>query len=105
GCAVGTAAAIAVLGRQVMGVNAHGNGETAAYIALVLIGAPVWALSWWQAQRRLTDDERRSLPRRGYLYLAILGGVLGVLVFGSEGLYRLLNAVLAGSFPIATLHD
>jgi len=65
----------------------------------------VWALSWWQAQRRLTDDERRSLPRRGYLYLAILGGVLGVLVFGSAALYRLLNAVLAGSFPIATWHD
>ena len=103
--AIGTAGAIGVFGSQLMGLNTHGNGETAAYIALVLIGAPVWALSWWQAQRRLTDDERRSLPRRGYLYLAILGGVLGVLVFGSAGLYRLLNAVLAGSFPIATWHD
>jgi len=103
--AIGTAGAIGVFGSQLMGLNTHGNGETAAYIALVLIGAPVWALSWWQAQRRLTDDERRSLPRRGYLYLAILGGVLGVLVFGSAALYRLLNAVLAGSFPIATWHD
>src|SRR5207248_4247229 len=103
--AIGTAGTIGVLGSQLMGLNTHGNGETAAYIALVLIGAPVWALSWWQAQRRLTDDERRSLPRRGYLYLAILGGVLGVLVFGSAALYRLLNAVLAGSFPIATWHD
>ena len=103
--AIGTAGAIGVFGSQLMGLNTHGNGETAAYNALVLIGAPVWALSWWQAQRRLTDDERRSLPRRGYLYLAILGGVLGVLVFGSAGLYRLLNAVLAGSFPIATWHD
>ena len=103
--AIGTAGTIGVLGSQLMGLNTHGNGETAAYIALVLIGAPAWALSWWQAQRRLTDDERRSLPRRGYLYLAILGGVLGVLVFGSAALYRLLNAVLAGSFPIATWHD
>src|SRR5438477_391813 len=103
--AIGTAGAIGVFGSQLMGLNTHGNGETAAYIALVLIGAPAWALSWWQAQRRLTDDERRSLPRRGYLYLAILGGVLGVLVFGSAALYRLLNAVLAGSFPIATWHD
>src|SRR5205823_6311855 len=103
--AIGTAGAIGVFGSQLMGLNTHGNGETAAYIALVLIGAPVWALSWWQAQRRLTDDERRSLPRRGYLYLAILGGVLGVLVFGSAGLYRLLNAALAGDFPFDTWHD
>ena len=37
--------------------------------------------------------------------LAILGGVLGVLVFGSAALYRLLNAVLARDFPISTWHD
>ena len=103
--AIGAAGAIGVLGSQVMGVNTHGHGETATYIALVLIGAPAWALAWWPAQRRLTDDERRSLPRRAYLYLAILGGVLGVLVFGSAALYRLLNAALAGDFPLATWHD
>src|SRR5207245_10198706 len=57
------------------------------------------------AQGWLTDDEPRWLPRRGYLYLAILGGVLGMLVFGSAGLYRLLNAALAGDFPISTWHD
>jgi len=103
--AIGAAGAIGVIGSQVMGMNTHGNGETAAYIALVLVGGPAWALAWWPAQRRLTDDERRSLPRRGYLYLAILGGILGVLVFGSAALYRLLNAVLAGDFPLATWHD
>jgi uncharacterized protein DUF5671 len=103
--AIGAAGAIGVLGSQLMGVNRHGNGETAAYIALVLVGAPAWALAWWPAQRRLTDAERRSLPRRGYLYLAILGGVLGVLVFGSAALYRLLNAALAGDFPVSTWHD
>ena len=103
--AIGAAGAIGVFGSQVMGLNTHGNGETAAYIALVLVGAPAWALAWWPAQRRLTDDERRSLPRRGYLYLAILGGVLGVLVFGSAALYRLLNAALAGDFSIAAWHD
>jgi len=103
--AIGAAGAIGVFGSQVIGVNTHRNGETAAYIALVLVGAPAWALAWWPAQRRLTDEERRSLPRRGYLYLAILGGVLGVLVFGSAALYRLLNAALAGDFPISTWHD
>jgi hypothetical protein len=103
--AIGAAGAIGVFGSQLMGLNTHGNGETAAYIALVLVGAPAWALAWWPAQRRLTDDERRSLPRRAYLYLAILGGVIGVLVFGSAALYRLLNAALAGDFPLLTWHD
>jgi hypothetical protein len=103
--AIGTAGAIGVLGSHLLRMNTHGNGETAAYIALVLIGAPAWAFSWWQARRRLSDDERRSLPRRGYLYLAILGGVLGVLVFGSAALYRLLNGALAGDFPVSTWHD
>src|SRR5205085_1489715 len=67
--AIGTAGAIGVFGSQLMGLNTHGNGETAAYIALVLIGAPVWALSWWQAQRRLTDDERRSLAQHSVTVL------------------------------------
>ena len=103
--AIGVAGAIGVFGSQLLGMNTHGNGETAGYVSLVLIGLPAWAFSWWQAQRRLSDDDRRSLPRRGYLYLAILGGVLGLLVFGSVALYRLLNATLAGSFPLATWHD
>jgi hypothetical protein len=103
--AIGAAGAIGVLGSQFMGMNTHSNGETAIYLALVIVGAPAWALAWWPAQRRLTDDERRSLPRRAYLYLAILGGVIGVLVFGSAALYRLLNAVLAGDFPLSTWHD
>ena len=103
--AIGTAGAIGVFGSQLLGMNTHGNGETAAYVSLVLVGLPAWAFSWAQAQRRLSDDERRSLPRRGYLYLAILGGVLGLLVFGSAALYRLFNAALAGSFPLATWHD
>ena len=103
--AIGTAGAIGVFGSELMGLNTHGNGETAVYIALVIVGAPAWALAWWPAQRRLTDDERRSLPRRAYLYLAILGGVLGMLVFGSAALYRLLNAALAGDFSIAAWHD
>ena len=73
--------------------------------ALVILGTPAWAFSWWQARRRLDDDERRSLPRRGYLYLAVFGGVVGLLVFVSAILYRLLNAVLAGAFPLSMWHD
>jgi hypothetical protein len=103
---IGLAGMVGVIGSQVMRINTHPNSETATYVSIVLLGAPAWALSWWQARRRLDDDERRSAPRRGYLYLAILAGVLGSLVFGSALLYRLLNAAFAGSlFTLATWHD
>jgi hypothetical protein len=103
---VGLAGMVGVFGSQAMRINTHPNSEYATYVSIVLLGAPAWALSWWQARRRLDDDERRSAPRRGYLYLAILAGVLGSLVFGSALLYRLLNAAFAGSlFSIATWHD
>jgi hypothetical protein len=103
--AFGAAGAIGVLGSQAMGINTHSNSETATYISLVIAGVPAWAFHFLLAQRQLDDAERRSIQRRGYLYLAILGGALGVLVFGSAMLYRLFNATLAASFPLATWHD
>ena len=103
--AIGAAGAIGVIGSQVIGMNTHSNSETATYISLVLVGLPAWAFHWRQAQLRLDDDERRSLQRRGYLYLVVLGGVLGALVFGSAALYRVLNATLALNFTTAAWHD
>lgn len=103
--AIGTAGTVGVLGSQVMGLNTHERAETATYISLVLVGAAAFASHWRTALRRLDDDERRSLPRRAYLYLAVLGGVLGLLVFGSAALYRLLNAALGLSFGLDTWHD
>jgi len=105
GVAVGAAGTIGVLGSQIMGMNTHAHDETATYISLVLVGGAAWAFHWRTALARLDDDERRSLPRRGYLYLSILGGVLGLLVFGSAALYQLLNGVLAFSFPLSRWHD
>jgi hypothetical protein len=103
--AFGAAGAIGVLGSQVMGMNTHSHEETARYVALVLVGGAAWAFHWRTARARLDDDERRSLPRRGYLYLSILGGVLGLLVFGSAALYQILTGVLGLSFTLATWHD
>ncbi len=103
--AIGAAGTIGVIGSQVLGMNTHQHGETATYVALVFVGGAAWAFHWRTALARLDDDERRSLPRRAYLYLAILGGVLGLLVFGSAALYRLLNAALAFSFTLETWHD
>jgi hypothetical protein len=88
-----------------MGMNTHTHEETATYLSLVLVGGAAWAFHWRTARARLDDDERRSLQRRGYLYLSILGGVLGLLVFGSAALYKILTGVLAFSFTLATWHD
>jgi hypothetical protein len=103
--AIGAAGAIGVFGSKLMGVDTHSNLETATYASLVLVGGAAWAFHWRTARARLDDDERRSQPRRLYLYAAVLGGVLGLLVFGSAALYRLLNAALALSFPLWTWHD
>jgi hypothetical protein len=103
--AIGAAGTIGVIGSQIIGMNTHPKAETATYVSLVLVGLPAWGFHWRQAQLRLDDDERRSVQRRGYLYLVVLGGVLGSLVFGSAALYRLLNATLAFSFTTAAWHD
>ena len=103
--AVGAAGTIGVIGSQLMGMNTHPHDETATYISLTIVGGAAWAFHWRTARARLDDEERRSLQRRAYLYLAILGGVLGLLVFGSAALYRLLNATLALSFTSETWHD
>ena len=103
--AVGAAGLLGVVGSQVLDLNTHDHGETSAYIALIVVGGAAWAFHWRIARARLDEDERRSLPRRLYLYLAVLGGVLGLLVFGSAALYRVLNAALALSFVKETWHD
>ncbi len=103
--AIGAAGAIGVFGSQLMGMNTHSNEETARYVAFMLVGGAAWAFHWRTARTRLNEDERRSLQRRGYLYLSILGGVLGLLVFGSAALYTILTGVLGFSFTLATWHD
>jgi uncharacterized protein DUF5671 len=103
--AIGAAGTVGVFGSQLMGMNTHQNAETATYLSLVLVGLPAWGFHWWQAQGRLDEVERRAPQRRAYLYLAVLGGAIGLLVFGSAALYRLLNAALAVDFPLSTWHD
>jgi len=103
--AFGVAGVAGVAGSALFGLNEHSHEQTAVYGALVLVGGAAWAFQWRTARARLDDDERRSLPRRLYLYLAVLGGVLGLLVFGSAALYRVLNGALALSFARDTWHD
>ncbi len=103
--AIGAAGAIGAVGSGWLGLMNHEPSETATWIALVLVGGPAWAFHWRAQQRRLDDDERRSLQRRVYLYLAILGSVAAVLVFGSALLFNLLKGLLAFHFDLALWHD
>ena len=103
--AIGAAGAIGAVGSGLLRLMDHDPRETATWIALVLVGGPAWAFHWRAQQLRLDDDERRSLQRRVYLYLAILGSVAAVLVFGSALLFNLLKGVLAFSFDLALWHD
>jgi hypothetical protein len=103
--AIGAAGAIGAVGSGLLRLMDHNARETATWIALVLVGGPAWAFHWGAQQRRLDDDERRSLQRRVYLYLAILGSVGAVLVFGSALLFNVLKALLAFSFDLDIVHD
>ncbi|MGH2490557.1 MAG: DUF5671 domain-containing protein [Candidatus Limnocylindria bacterium] len=103
--AIGAAGAIGAVGSGWLRLMDHDARETATWIALVLVGGPAWAFHWRTSQRRLDDDERRSLQRRVYLYLAILGSVAAVLVFGSATLFNLLKGLLAFRFDLALVHD
>jgi hypothetical protein len=103
--AIGAAGAIGAVGSGLLALMDHDARETATFIALVLVGAPAWAFHWRAQQRRLDDVERRSLQRRVYLYLVVLGSVAAVLVFGSAFLFNLLKALLAFSFDLEVVHD
>lgn len=103
--AIGAAGAIGAIGSGLLRLMDHDPRETATWISLVLVGGPAWAFHWRAQQLRLDDDERRSLQRRVYLYLAVLGSVAAVLVFGSALLFNLLKGVLAFSFDLALWHD
>jgi hypothetical protein len=71
-------------------------------LTLLLIGLPLWLLSWrpMQAEAFARDDSgdhaRRSLTRRIYLYLALFAGVIGGMVTAVGLLNTLLSALFAG---------
>lgn len=111
--AIGTAGVIGVVGSYAMGYYTHESFETAAYISLVAVGLPFWAFHWSRVERHVWStidreralDERRAGGRRGYLYLALLGGGLTVLIAGAATLYQTLNGMLGQDFGTRRVHD
>jgi hypothetical protein len=77
----------------------------AAAISTLVIGLPLWLLTWRPMQAEaMTQGEtgeraRRSTIRRTYLYLALFAGVIGGMVSAVALVYQLVNALLSGEPP------
>ena len=68
-----------------------GSGIAVNGVALLLVGTPIWAYSWWIIQTSLADpEEMGSTLRLGILYLLALGGVITVITAA----FMVMNAVL-----------
>jgi hypothetical protein len=77
----------------------------AAGLAALWVGLPVWILSWRPMQAEASqegeagDHARRALVRRGYLFLVLFTGVIGVMVSGGALLYELFQAIFGNPVP------
>jgi hypothetical protein len=82
--------------------GAQSLGQLTAALALLLVGLPLWLLSWIPMQAEALaegeagDHSRRSLTRRIYLYLAVFAGVIG----GMVAAVALVNLLLRALFGV-----
>ncbi len=73
-------------------------------LALLLVGAPVWAAAWLTVQRSLDEtEERASLLRLGILYSLSLAGVTTVLSAGGIVVRLLLRLLLGEQMTLAAV--
>lgn len=75
--------------------------QLSLYVTLLLVGLIAWVWYWRQIQQQLNADnsgeERASLVRRIYLYLATSASVIAVVVAVGALLYETLRSVLGTS--------
>ncbi|MGE5073837.1 MAG: DUF5671 domain-containing protein, partial [Anaerolineae bacterium] len=87
------------------------RSQLATGISLVVAWLPLWVATWrpLQAQAFAADDTgdhaRRSIVRRGYLYLALFAGVVGGMASAVALIYQLLNSALGGGADSNFLAD
>lgn len=78
------------------------RSRLAAAISTVVVGLPLWLLTWRPMQAEALvegdagDHARRSTIRRVYLYLALFAGVIGGMASAVGLVYQLVNALLSG---------
>jgi len=87
------------------------RGQLAASLATLIVGLPLWQLTWRPLQVEALDDTdagdhaRRSTIRRAYLYLALFAGVIGGMASAVGLVYQLVNALLSGNPPAGFLSE
>ncbi len=78
----------------------------AGALSTLAVGLPLWLMTWRPMQAdalgegALHEHARRSIIRRGYLYLALFAGVIGGMVFAVILVFTLINSVLGGADSI-----
>lgn len=81
------------------------RSRLAAAISTLVIGLPLWLMTWnpMQAEASADGDQgehaRRSTIRRTYLYLALFAGVIGGMASAVGLVYQLVNALLSNNPP------
>lgn len=84
------------------------RNQLVAAITLLLVGAPLWAGYWFDAQRevaRAGAQARTTVSRRVLIWGTLGVSLLVALVDLSIALFVLFDRVLAGTLSRATLHD
>ena len=80
------------------------GGMLSDALAVLIIGLPLWLRFWMEIQRETTRNGeigvhgRRSVLRKGYLYLVLFSTVVGAMLSSGWWIYGVLNALL-GSIP------
>ncbi len=89
------------LGRQFAG-DSFMRERVAGSLATIAVGLPLWIGIWRRAEQQARGGDaaaaeaRRSVVRRGYLYLVLFISVIGGMVAAVTLVFRLLSALLTG---------
>jgi hypothetical protein len=81
---------------------ALGYSDLSRQVARLAVGLALWLVFWTGAQRRFAapdDEERASVLRKLYLYLAVFAGVLAAVTASTVVLAALLRRLLQASSP------
>jgi len=79
------------------------RSNVALFATLAAVGLPVWLLHWQPVPG--LEEEVRSLARRLYLYLALIGSMLSLVGSGAAVLYRVISLLLGEASTASLLTD
>lgn len=94
---------LVTLGFRRSGTPALFGSPLAGSLAALLVGLPLWLITWreMQAEANRTDEPgdhaRRSVVRKSYLYLVLFAFVIGAMAFAGQFLFALIDSALSGT--------